>query len=162
MKGLLYMKRKNIIIIGIAVVLAALSFGGFKYMQTLPQVDTDQAVENLEIYLSEVEDLYNELNEGFDAGSENADLESWQEFSSEWMVRANNIKPEVLEKRMEEKYGNFEAFITAANVDIIDLWKTYNRCLNAGEENRSSYEDRIYSQKESIEKKLGNIKEAIK
>ena len=162
MKGLLYMKRNKVLIAALAIVLVALSFGGFKYMQTLPQVKPEEAVQNLSLYSAEVEDLYNELNEEFEINSKGVSIDEWQNFSSEWMVKANNIKPEILKKRMEEKYGNFEDFITSTNKEVIDLWNIYNRYMNASEKNRPSYEDRIYDQKESIEKKLANIKEVIK
>ena len=155
------MKRKNIIIV-LAIVLVAISFGGFKYMQTLPQVKPAEAVENLSIYCSELESLYGDLNEAFVNNVDSPTMDNWQNFSSEWMVKANNIKPEILDKRMEEKYGNFENFITATNTEVIDLWRTYNRYMNSSEENRLSYEEKIRIQKEEVESKIANINEILK
>jgi hypothetical protein len=120
------MEKKYLIASLSLLVIVAAIFGGVRYYyKVMPQVSSTEANGHFAQYSTSLVDRYNELNDEHENIS-NLSPEDWKEFSSDWIAKLGESRPEELSKRLPEEFESESYRFSKSYEDLLRLWQEYN------------------------------------
>lgn len=147
------MNNRTFIIIVLVLCMAIVGVVAYFLLSDMPRISKNECQKLLSDYKDDLIELYAELNAGYERAKAENSPDTWEGFSTEWMPKLLNVRPDIMGDKFPEGYEEIKMELMAAQSYFMPLWVEYNKEF----EGKETDPEKIDELKSKIENILDNV-----